>query len=48
MEAKQIVVDKKLIAKCGLYCGACNSYITGKCPGCNENVKATWCKIRNC
>ena len=48
MESKQIVVDKHLIASCGLYCGACGSYLKGKCPGCKENVKATWCKTRLC
>jgi hypothetical protein len=45
---KEIVADKNLIAYCGLYCGACRSYLAGKCPGCKENAKATWCKIRSC
>ena len=48
METKQIISDKNLIAYCGLYCGACGSYLKGKCPGCKENVKATWCKTRQC
>ena len=48
METKQVVADKNLIAYCGLYCGACGSYLKGKCPGCKENVKATWCKTRLC
>lgn len=48
MEPKPIVADKNLIAYCGLYCGACRSYLSGKCPGCKENVKATWCKVRIC
>jgi len=48
METKQIVADKNLIAYCGLYCGACRSYLSGKCPGCKENTKATWCKVRAC
>lgn len=39
---------KDLVAACGLYCGACGSYKKGKCPGCSENTKATWCKIRTC
>ncbi len=38
----------ELIAACGLYCGACRKYIAGKCPGCKENEKASWCKIRSC
>jgi len=45
---KPIVADKNLIAYCGLYCGACRSYLKGSCPGCKENVKASWCKIRQC
>jgi hypothetical protein len=48
METKTIVTDKNLIAYCGLYCGACRSYLKGKCPGCHDNVKATWCKTRTC
>ncbi len=47
-ELKPIVADRNLIAYCGLYCGACRSYLKGSCPGCRDNVKATWCKIRQC
>jgi len=43
-----IRVDAGLVARCGLYCGACRSYLKDKCKGCSENVKATWCKIRTC
>lgn len=45
---KQIVADSSLVAHCGLYCGACGAYRKGRCPGCHENVKATWCKVRAC
>lgn len=45
---QEIKADKKLVAACGLYCGACRSYLSGKCPGCSENSKATWCKVRSC
>lgn len=45
---KDIIADTKLIAACGLYCGACRKYRMGKCPGCHENEKASWCKIRKC
>ena len=45
---KQIIADKNLVAYCGLYCGACRSYLKGRCPGCHENTKASWCKIRPC
>ena len=37
-----------LVSYCGLYCGACPSYKKGKCPGCAENEKASWCKVRSC
>jgi hypothetical protein len=45
---KEITADPKLVAYCGLYCGACGSYLKGRCPGCAENEKAGWCKIRVC
>ena len=40
--------DPKLVAYCGLYCAACGAYQKGRCPGCHDNVKATWCKVRAC
>ena len=48
MAAKSIPVDIGLVAACGLYCGACRSYLKGRCPGCRENAKATWCGVRSC
>jgi len=39
---------KELVAACGLYCGACGKYQKGKCVGCRDNVKATWCGVRSC
>lgn len=45
---ESITSNTKLVAHCGLYCGACRSYIKGKCPGCIDNAKATWCKVRSC
>ena len=45
---KEIEVNTKMIAACGLYCGACKKYRMGKCPGCHETEKASWCKIRKC
>jgi hypothetical protein len=38
----------QIISYCGLYCSNCRSYKKGKCPGCQGNAKATWCKIRSC
>jgi hypothetical protein len=45
---KEITVDPTLVAYCGLYCGACPRYLKDRCPGCHDNHKATWCKIRSC
>ncbi|MGD0279537.1 MAG: DUF3795 domain-containing protein [Smithella sp.] len=45
---KEIISDSKLVAYCGLYCEACKRYLRGKCPGCRENSKAAWCKVRAC
>jgi hypothetical protein len=47
-EIREIIADKNLIAYCGLYCGSCRSYLTKKCQGCHDNMKASWCKIREC
>ena len=43
-----IVADVKLTAYCGLYCGACRRYLCERCPGCHENKRAGWCKVRAC
>ena len=43
-----IVADAKLVACCGLYCGACGTYRRGRCPGCREKQNAAWCKVRAC
>ena len=48
MDAKKIIPDQNLVAYCGLYCGACGSYLKGSCAGCKENIKAAWCKTRAC
>jgi hypothetical protein len=45
---KPIVADKSLVAFCGLYCGTCKKYLSGSCPGCHDNEKASWCKVRSC
>lgn len=45
---KKIVADTSMIAACGLYCGACRKFLLEKCPGCKNNERATWCKIRRC
>lgn len=45
---KEVISDVKMVAYCGLYCGACRSCLKGKCPGCHNNEKASWCLIRKC
>ena len=44
MESKK----SEFVAACGLYCGACGRYKKGKCTGCRENEKLSWCGIRQC
>ena len=46
--ATDVKADAKLVAACGLYCGACKSLLKGKCQGCAQNEKASWCKVRTC
>jgi len=43
-----ITTNPDLVAYCGLYCGACGAYQKGRCPGCRQNQKASWCKVRTC
>ena len=45
---KEVIVDKSLVAKCGLYCAACPKYLKEKCQGCDKYEKAKWCKVRSC
>jgi hypothetical protein len=45
---KEIAADAGLVARCGLYCGACGAYLGGRCPGCAGNDGASWCKVRSC
>lgn len=45
---RDISVNPDLVAFCGLYCGACKSYLNEKCQGCHENTKASWCTVRTC
>lgn len=45
---KDVVVDQDLVSYCGLYCGACKKFVSGKCPGCHENKNAGWCTVRAC
>jgi hypothetical protein len=45
---QEIKNDTQLIAYCGLYCGACRKYISGKCPSCKLLASPHWCKIRTC
>lgn len=45
---REIQADAALVARCGLYCSACGSYLKERCEGCLKNEKAAWCKIRTC
>ncbi len=45
---REVIASADLVAYCGLYCGACRSYLGERCEGCHENRKATWCGVRSC
>lgn len=45
---REVAENADLVAYCGLYCGSCRAYLKEKCPGCQKNVKAGWCKVRTC
>jgi len=45
---KDITAEKDLVSYCGLYCGACKSYLKEKCPGCRIDGKYKKCKMRPC
>ncbi len=45
---QEVKNDTELIAYCGLYCGACRKFSSGKCPGCKQLALPHWCKIRTC
>ena len=45
---RAVVMDTRLIAACGMYCGGCQSYINEKCPGCHARGKTLLCQVRGC
>lgn len=45
---KEIISDTERVACCGLYCGACRTYIYEKCKSCRDDESHSWCKIRAC
>ena len=53
MSDKEAKRDENLIAHCGLYCGACPSFTSGKCDGCRgDSAKSAvvykQCKVKPC
>jgi len=50
---EQTTDSEQLIAYCGLYCGACPSFTSGKCDGCRSNsaksaVVYKACQVKPC
>lgn len=39
---------KKLLGKCGFYCGYCPTYMKGGCKGCIEEHESGDCYSRDC
>jgi len=48
MNEKQITKDENLIAYCGLYCGACPSFTSGKCDGCRGDSEKSAVVYKQC
>ena len=48
MNTKQIVSSENLISYCGFYCGACPTYISGKCEGCRGDSAKCAVGVKNC
>jgi hypothetical protein len=48
MTEKQIDKDENLISYCGLYCGACPTYTSGKCEGCRGISPKCAVGYKNC
>ena len=48
METDQIVATENLISHCGLYCGACPTYTSGKCEACRGNSPKCAVGVKNC
>ncbi|MCL2328466.1 MAG: DUF3795 domain-containing protein [Bacteroidetes bacterium] len=53
MDEKQINKGENLIAYCGLYCGTCPAFTSGKCDGCRGNsaksaIVYKACKVKPC
>ena len=42
------LVEKKLVAPCGKYCGSCGSFLRRECSGCREEGRSAGCKVRQC
>ncbi len=45
---REITADPSLVACCGLYCGACGSYLKEKCSGCQKSESNSWCQVKKC
>lgn len=45
---KSLIIDEKLIGKCGFYCGACPTFIKGNCNGCDAEHSDGDCFTRDC
>jgi len=45
---RKIKPDPSLVSCCGIFCGACGSYLNEKCGGCHQTESRSWCKVREC
>jgi len=42
------MIDEKLLGRCGIYCGACPTYLKGNCNGCTSEHKPGDCYSLDC
>lgn len=47
-QREQTADNEKLIAYCGIYCGACPSFTSDKCEGCRSNSAKSAIKFKKC
>jgi len=48
MKTEQITTNENLISHCGFYCGACPTYLKGKCEGCRGDSPKCAVGVKKC
>lgn len=48
LNSERLIMDEKIVGKCGYYCGCCPTYINGNCSGCTIEHSTGDCFTRDC